>query len=249
MNPTTDIQADLLERIDDFILDRMDVVDRRIFEKEIEENAELRQTVETHRELIKGIELGALIETLAEIDESHRHHTKSTTNTDAQPVRYWYAVILGFLALIAISMWIYFKPAPIADQLLTHYGAANLVLPDLNSSHQFSAGLQDYRQQKYSDALQKWTALQAIYNQNDTLQYFIGMAHFSAGSTEKAIPYLESVRKYEQSAFREKSHWILILSWIKTGDFEQVASAHPADLPSYTDQLSEIKSKLLKNEK
>lgn len=109
MNPATDIQPDLLDRIDDYVMDRMDLVDRQIFEQEIEENLKLRETVEIHRELIRGIELGALIETLSDINDSHRRRTKHTTNSDAQPVRYWYAVVFGFLALIAICAWIYFK--------------------------------------------------------------------------------------------------------------------------------------------
>ena len=73
----------------------------------------------------------------------------------------------------------------------------------------------NYKQGDYKSAISKWTALEQKSPDNDTLQYFLGVAHLAENNTQKAIPYLNKTVNNTKSVFFEDATFYLGLAYLK----------------------------------
>ena len=77
-------------------------------------------------------------------------------------------------------------------------------------------------------------------SKNDTLNYFLGVAHLADNQEEKAKKYLKSTFDQKESSFFDASGFYLGLSYLKNGDMEKAITT----LKSSNDERSK---KLLKH--
>ena len=98
-----------------------------------------------------------------------------------------------------------------------------------------------YKRKEYDDAIARWTKLYEEEPSNDTLNYFIGVAHLANDEASTAGEYLNTVEETVNSVFRDEALFYLALSQIKTG---QVKEAHKTLAKSKAPKNQELLKKL-----
>src|SRR5690606_34514175 len=155
--------------------------------------------VQLQKELIDAIQLGALRESLEEI--KYQENKRGEESIDTQPNRYWYAMAASVLALVAITVWTFNKTDP-QEKIFAEYAEYDPGLPipmSTSANYNFFDAMVDYKNEMYEKAISKWTVLLLEDPENDTLNYYIGSAHFVLQDYEKAIPYFTKVAALEST--------------------------------------------------
>src|SRR5690606_21652945 len=126
MNNHPEISRELLEKIESYLLNRMDEEERIVFENQMTLDTELYYEVQLQKELIDAIQLGALRESLEEI--KYQENKRGEESIDTQPNRYWYAMAASVLALVAITVWMFNKTDP-QEKIFAEYAEYDPGLP------------------------------------------------------------------------------------------------------------------------
>src|SRR6056297_1951036 len=155
MKGYSDISQDLYERIESYLSGEMADSEKSAFEREMAQDTALREEVAIQRELIQAVELGALEETLLEIEKEMQSPGEGQQR---ESHRYWFAMAASFLALIALSVWMLTKPNT-NQKLFAEYVEYDPGLPvpmSATSDYQFYDAMVDYKNEKYTTAIEKW---------------------------------------------------------------------------------------------
>ncbi|MEM9681259.1 MAG: hypothetical protein AAF901_13130, partial [Bacteroidota bacterium] len=94
------------------------------------------------------------------------------------------------------------------------------VMSNGNHSYEFYDAMVNYKQGKYKLAIEKWEEQLNLKPQNDTLNYFIGMAYMAERKEALSIPFLSKVSKRSESTFKDETNYYLGLVYLKEGDIE-----------------------------
>ena len=79
----------------------------------------------------------------------------------------------------------------------------------------------DYKQENYQAAIEKWKPLLSEKPENDTLNYFLGVAYLAEKKDREAIDYLSEVSNNQSSMFLQESYYYLGLALLKSGEIEK----------------------------
>ncbi|HAT66674.1 MAG TPA: hypothetical protein DCS66_19135 [Flavobacteriaceae bacterium] len=226
MNKDSKISQELLETVERYLNNTMDATEKLQFEKSLEENNTLRQQVEDIKILLSGIETASLREKMEEFHHQMAQETKeipvrNITQNNRTNSRLFYAVAASAVILLGI-FWV-FNPKNSNELLFNEYFSVDPGLPTtMGSTDEFSFydGMVNYKRKEYDEALEKWRQLLNQKNNNDTLNYFIGVTYLAKGNTEEAIPFLEKVTTQKESMFLEDSYFYLGLSNLKNDNLK-----------------------------
>lgn len=148
--------------------------------------------------------------------------TKSITTKKTKSKEVWYAAAAVLVALIGIY-WM-MAGSNTSEKTFAENFRPDIGLPlkmDITNAHAFYEGMLDYKQENYKDAIEKWEVLLKTKPENDTLNYFIGVAHLALGNAPKSLVYLEHQERFHQGIFKEDAAWYAALAKIKEGKFEE----------------------------
>ncbi len=144
----------------------------------------------------------------------------------------WYAAAAVLVVMFGILWLMQNRNTP--EQIFATHFKPDIGLPlrmGATNSHEFYEGMVDYKQKQYKDAISKWEILVKANPENDTLNYFLGVAHLAQGQAEKSLGYLQDQDLFQQSIFKEDAAYYAALAYIKEGDFKQAARVlkkHPS---------------------
>ncbi|MCF7560564.1 hypothetical protein L3X39_07935 [Sabulilitoribacter multivorans] len=237
MNPNNNISQELLETIERYYNDSMSTDERHLFVEKLESNPEFKTQVEDIKILFLGIETQSLKE---QLDEFHKDIPKATSK-----IRFLQFTKYAVAAVVVISLgsyWFFGKPSN--QKLYAKYFTPDPGLPTTMSSSlnfEFYDAMVNYKHGDYELAISKWEKLQINKPNNDTINYFLGVAQLANKNELKAIPYLKSTIQKPESVFLNDAHYYLGLAYLKEGNIER-ARKH-LDL-SNTDVGQELISKL-----
>ena len=134
----------------------------------------------------------------------------------------WYAVAAVLVVFFGIFWMMKIKST--SEKIFAESFNPDVGLPlkmDITNAHAFYEGMLDYKQENYKDAIEKWEVLLKTKPENDTLNYFIGVAHLALGNAPKSLVYLEHQERFHQGIFKEDAAWYAALAKIKEGKFEE----------------------------
>ena len=77
-----------------------------------------------------------------------------------------------------------------------------------------------YKQGAYAEAIAQWEPLLNEKPKNDTLNYFVGVAHLANNNESEAITFLQWATEKENSQFLSDAYYYLGLSYLKKGNKE-----------------------------
>ncbi|MEM9053012.1 MAG: hypothetical protein AAGC47_13240, partial [Bacteroidota bacterium] len=111
-------------------------------------------------------------------------------------------------------------------------------------SYDFYDAMVDYKTEDYQSAIDKWTVLLEEEPSNDTLNYYIGAAHFNRAAYSEAKDFLavESVQKND--LFKYKAEFMLFLAEIKLGNTESAAAMNPSSGSPFVEDFDKAKESL-----
>ncbi|WP_203255832.1 tetratricopeptide repeat protein [Hyunsoonleella ulvae] len=223
MKKNNNISEELLETIERYLNGTLSTLEREDFNRLLDLDEDFKAQVEDVRTMLFGIEAQSLKEQLNEFHEEIPQ-TKAEP-TPEQKVRFLrYSKIAAAAAIIIAvgSIW-FFSGSP-NETLYAKYFKPDPGLPTTMSStnnFEFYDAMVSYKHGDYKIAIDKWNILNKQKPENDTLNYFLGVAHLAAKNAEEAIPYLERASEAKDGfEFLSDAYFYLGLAYIKEGNLE-----------------------------
>ncbi|WP_299225191.1 hypothetical protein [uncultured Psychroserpens sp.] len=217
---SNNISQEQLEAIERYINNTMAAEEQYAFEARLSSDADFKIQFEDAKTLLLGIETQSLKE---QLDKFHDDiPTRKTPYTKSPKIRYLQLrrfVAAAMIIIVAGSFWFFNQDTN--EKLYTKYFVPDPGLPTTMSSStnfEFYDAMVNYKQGDYTKAIQKWNALPA---KNDTINYFIGVAHLANNNEHLAISYLEKVSSEPESYFKNDANYYLGLANLKEGDIEK----------------------------
>ncbi|PVW17356.1 tetratricopeptide repeat protein [Marixanthomonas spongiae] len=216
------------EKIERYITNKMSAEEQKQFVDSLSNDPSLQQKVNEVRTLIDGVEASALKDKL---DDFHKElpqtHSKVVNKGELiqKPKRSkmpLYAIAAVLVVIFGI-LWFYNSSDP-NEKLFAQHFTPDPGLPTTMSTtnnYTFFDGMVDYKQQNYKTAIEKWKPLLSEKPENDTLNYFLGVAYLAEKNEKEAIEYLREVSKIQSSMFLQESYYYLGLAFLKNGEIEK----------------------------
>jgi len=229
------------ERIEAYVLDRMSVAERQLFEQEISADAGLNQELELQRENTRAVELGGVERQLRQLAKEHAEPAVQRMN--------WIPLLKVAAAIaVVLSVAVWFLAQPTAsEQLFAEYHVSDPGLPvpmSATDKHVFHDAMVDFKMADYEKAADKWQLQLASLPGNDTLRYYIACAKLEAGDPATAIGLYEGLVQEGSSTFLHKAEWYLVLAYVKAGNGAAVLQFEPAADSPYAERIAEIKERM-----
>ena len=230
------------EVIETYVLERMSLVERAIFEQRMAGDAALRAEVELELENIRAVELGGVTRMLKQIAAEEVVSDKVVAKSSWKQYLKYAAVVA---IILSAALWL-LRPST-NERLFAEHFTADPGLPVAMSSTAdpaFADAMVSYKEGKYAEARAKWSTLLQQEPMNDTLRYYIGSSWLAEGEAPAAIPMLETLANEPASVFHVRAKWFLLLAYVNAGE---LAKARTVDLdadPTYGERVRAIKAQL-----
>lgn len=217
MNDNQDISQELLEAIERYINGTMEGKELKDFNEYLKIDNEFKTQVEDIKTMLLGIETQSLKEQLAVFHEDIIG--VKAQESASRKIRFLNYSKLSVAAAIMIaigSIW-FFSDSP-NHRLYVQYFKPDPGLPTTmsssNNNFDFYNAMVNYKHGDYDMAIAKWKTLKEKKPNNDTINYFLGVAHLANKNETEAIPFLE--RAVENSTFSliHEAHYYLGLAYL-----------------------------------
>lgn len=221
MNPNNSISQEEFERIERYLSQSMTKEEQHSFEEELKSNPTLQDEVANQKLYHEAIETQSLKEQLHQFHEEifDKDNTSDNSKLISFPFRKMIAAAVIVIALG--SFWFFNNNSN--EKLYAKHFSPDPGLPTTMSetaNYEFYNGMVDYKQKNYKKAISKWETLLKEKPQNDTLNYFIGVAHLANKDEEKAIKYLNQVAQNTSGRFSNEAFYYLGLAHLKADNLE-----------------------------
>lgn len=239
------ITQEEFEHIEKYLNGNLEPLDLKQFEQRIHSEPEFKSKVEDIKTVLTGVETQALKEQLnifhEDIDkvstQPEKKHTKVHTLN-------WKRLLVAAALIIAAGSFWFLGGNP-NERLYADYFKPDPGLPTTMSSsdnYDFYEAMVNYKQGDYKTAIAKWETLQQAKPNNDTLNYFIGVAYLANKNEEIAIPFLEGVAQNSKFALINDTYYYLGLAYLKADNVEKAkASLRKSNTENSKALLSELK--------
>lgn len=241
MKRNKDIPQEEFERIENYLNNDLTLDEKIAFEKAIQEDTILTGKVEEVKELLFGMEAAVLKNNLdtyhEEIVSVRKLHTETLNVNKSSKKSKNLAIVYSIAAAILIVFGIFWfmKNSNTPERLFAKHFKPDPGLPTVmstTSEYSFYEGMVDYKRKEYNIAIEKWKKLLPEKENNDTLDYFLGVAYLAEGNAEKSLEYLEPTQKFSNGIFKEDASYYAALAKLKKGELEEakkLLKEHPSD--------------------
>lgn len=216
MEEKENISPEFLETIERYYNGLMTKDEKLAFEAELQQDAELKQEVEDIKALLFSIEKQSLKEKMNEFHEDLPIQMVSETSTSK--VRFFnFRNSAAAIVLLAVGSYWFFTTSS-NEKIYDNYFKPDPGLPTMMSTsldYTFYDAMVNYKQGDYETAISKWKKLEIKSPNNDTLVYFLGVAHLADRHIDQAISYLEKASVTSNSVFIEDANYYLALAYLK----------------------------------
>jgi len=231
------------DRIDHYLLNKMDDNEREAFENDLNSDPELRRLTRNRQVIIMGIKAGFN----SELKEKLK--AEDTRRKNAFPekrIQYLSAiaaiVIIGLFSQVFLSR-IKNDPARIYSEYYRTY--PNVSIPISRSEENSENPYYLYETGDFRGALSEFKSLIEAEPGNETVLFYAAITCMELLDFDNAIKYLEIVAGEDQNRFTRPSYWYLSLAYINSENIEE-ASAWLEKLAEGDDIYSNDAKKILK---
>jgi TolA-binding protein len=222
LKDNSNISQDLLETVERYHKKIMTQDERLSFEARLQTDNEFKILVDDIQTLLFGIEKQALKEKLHEFHNDLPIQLKTTKKESKVSHFHFMKIAATVVIFIAVgSFW--FLSGSSNERLFDNYFTPDPGLPTTMSSSDnfnFYDAMVNYKQGEYDKAIAKWEVLQKNQPENDTINYFLGVAQLANQHEAQAINYLDAVTKNSESHFRNDAYYYLGLAYLKADNIE-----------------------------
>ncbi|WP_456437981.1 tetratricopeptide repeat protein [Psychroserpens sp.] len=221
METNSNISQEQLETIERYINGTMSPEELKAFETQLEDNPDFKIQVNDIITLLTGIETQSLKE---QLDEFHKDIQKQPSQKKSPKIYYlqFRKLVAAASIIIALgSFWFYNQNS--TDRLYSKYFTPDPGLPTTmsgNSNYEFYDAMVNYKQGDYKTAIEKWDVLKTKTPNNDTLNYFLGVAHLANENEVNAISFLEKTIQNKAFPLVNDAYFYLGLAHLKEDNIE-----------------------------
>ncbi len=223
MNPINpNISQEDFELIECYLNGSMDENEITKFEERIKRDTTLNDHFKEHRILSQAIEEQSLKHKIKDFhkEATSKVITLNQNKTQEKSSLYSKLAIAATLAvIIGIGGFFIFNQANTHQKVFASYFKPDPGLATtMGATSQFELydAMVDYKQKDYFKAIKKWEPLLLSKPNNDTLNYFIGVAHLANKNGKSAIKNLILVTENNSSVFNKDANFYLGLAYLKT---------------------------------
>jgi len=220
MSQNTELTQELLELVERCLNKTANTEELKDFEAKLKTDLAFKAQVADIKTLLFGIEEQSLKESLNVFHEELDHETSNKS----VPVKTMYIKKIAVAAILVIALGsFWFFSGNTNEKLFAKYFLPDPGLPTMmskTSNFEFYDAMVNYKLGDYSIAIKKWNELQERKPNNDTLNYFLGVAYLAYKDENAAITYLSSVTTLSQSTFKNEAYYYLGLAYLKAGNVE-----------------------------
>ena len=215
MDPNLNITQDVLETIERYINKTMTSNEIISFEKKLQSDSKFKAQFEDIKILLLGIETQSLKEKL---DSFHEDIPFGKSKTSiVKPLFSIRKFVAAAAIIIAVGSFWFFNQNT-NEKLFVTYFIPDPGLPTTmseTSNFEFYDAMVNYKQGDYNTAISKWEALLEKKPQNDTLNYFLGVAHLANKNEKSAIKHLDIIAQDSNANFKNEAYYYLGLAHLK----------------------------------
>lgn len=215
------------ELIENYLDQDDDAVKNALYESELEKIPNIGQKIQEVRKIREEIEDSIR---QSKIKEFHNHIPSNEEDSEIKYINkekkhsktLWYAIAAALIVLFGIFWMMDFRPS--SEKIFAENFKPDIGLPlkmGVTNNLSFYEGMLDYKQEKYNKAIEKWQVLLKKNPNNDTLNYFLGVANLAQGNADKSLEYLENQERFQEGIFKEDAGYYAGLAKIKLGKFEE----------------------------
>lgn len=244
MNPNTNITEKEFENIERYLNGSMTVEEREIFELEFKNNSTLSLHINEQKLMHEAIETQSLKEQLDMFHEDISDFKTLKTDTSKVISFPFRKMIAAAVVVITLGSFWFFNQTSSNKKLYSQYFTADPGLATTmgeTSNYAFYDAMVNYKQGDYKTAISKWEVILQNKPKNDTLNYFLGVAHLANNNETSAIEFLNNVTQNSTSNFNNDAYYYLGLAYLKA---DNVALAKKNLTFSTVDNSKTILSKL-----
>ena len=232
-----ELSQELFEKIESYLLNQMPEDERVAFEKDIDIDRNLKAEVSRQKDLMLAAEVQGMKSKL------NRIHGKQTGRKSPTV---WYSLAASIVLIIAVGSWWIVRPTA-SERIFSDYASFDPGLPvpmSATDDYDFYDAMVDYKSGDYETAIEKWNALSARSEVNDTLTYYIASAYFNAEKYKEAIDRYQRVIALDSETYAAKSEWFLGLSYLKLNEIDKLkqlaADSHPENATRFNEILERL---------
>lgn len=225
METNTNITQEQLETIESYLNNTMKNGERATFEKQLETDPNFKLMLEDVKGTLLGIEAAALKEKLddfhSEMIPVRKLSSENSSKTTKSSGSRIFQLLIAASIVLAFGLFYFMNQASPSEKLFAKHFKVDPGLPttmSTSTNYNFYDGMVNYKREEYTIAIEKWEGLLAEKPQNDTLNYFLGVANLANGNAEKASAFLSEATKINSSIFIEEAYYYAALAEIKKGN-------------------------------
>ncbi len=205
---------DQTEKIEQYLDDNLSKEERGAFEREIEENSELREELQLQLRLRKALQARQqleLKEKVAAISQSQQSEEKKS----------YLLVKIAAVAVLVLASTYYLVHLRYTNDALSEYYDTDY--PDrittMGGPQKIDDAMRAYNAREYEKALQLFKEIQEK-EPDDRLAIYQAVAYRKLGKNKEAIYFIQ--RQLEEDKYSESLHWELVLNYL-ANDQEELA--------------------------
>lgn len=211
------MSTELLESIEQYYNGTMPAEEKRFFEIKLEQDSSFRTQVEDVKALLLGIETQSLKEKMQDFHADLPNQLGTKVSVSKRRNK-WFRYSAAVAAImIGVGSYLFYNSFS-NERLYNNYFKPDPGLPTTMSTtdnYDFYNAMVSYKHGDYKLAISKWEKLEAKKPVNDTLLYFLGVAHLADSEIDKALPYLEKASENSKSVFQQDANYYLGLALLK----------------------------------
>lgn len=220
MHQEKNISQNTLELIERYLNNELQGQSLIDFEKKLQNDQDFRDQVDFVKNIPIGVERAVLREKL---ESFHSEIQSQPPTIKLHHTNFFLKIAIAASFIIGFGLLFYFYQPPTYEKLYQAYYTPDPGLPTVMSSENdfdFYDAMVDYKRKNYDSAISKWSELYQKAPENDTLNYFLGMAWMASKEEEKALPFLEQVTKNNESVFQNDARFYTALYHVKNNNIE-----------------------------
>ena len=197
--------------------------ERNTFDKKLKEDATLRQQVEDTETILFGVRK-ALFKNKANDFHEELIQDKAPIIADTKVFKLNFkSLSIAASIVILLGCFWFLNRQTSNEALFNKYYIEDRGLETNmgdTDSYNFDDAMVDYKSKKYNLAIDKWKTLLKNKPKNDTLNYFLGVAHLANKNEIKAENYLKTALETTQSEFLNEAYFYLGLTYLKMDNID-----------------------------
>jgi tetratricopeptide (TPR) repeat protein len=239
-----DISQEEFENIEAYLNNQLSEEELENFNKHLENDKDLRVKIQEIKTLISGVELMGLKNQLNrhhnEIIEDNTAVNRKIRNNQNPGLKYF--AIAATILIFLTGYW--FINQNSNQRLYNNYFMPDPGLPttmSTSNNYEFYKTMVTYKTGNYKKAIEEWKIQLSKQPENDTLNYFIGVAHMANKNEKDAIAYLKKVNHLQANTFKSDANFYLGLAYLKLNKKEEAKTVLKlSDLPESEELLKKI---------